>query len=81
MQVCKTAVATCLGLVLFMASSPADAQYRLTNVVSNQVHQAPAIDPLLANASIAVDNSANKADVHGLGHHQQALWEFPLRGR
>jgi uncharacterized protein (TIGR03118 family) len=50
MQVYKTAVATCLGLVLFMISSPADAQYRLTNLVSNQVHQAPTIDPLLANA-------------------------------
>jgi uncharacterized protein (TIGR03118 family) len=50
MQLCKTAVATCVGLVLFMVSSPADAQYRLTNLVSNQVHQAPTIDPLLANA-------------------------------
>jgi uncharacterized protein (TIGR03118 family) len=50
MQVCKTAVAACLGLVLVMVSAPADAQYRLTNLVSNQVHQAPTIDPLLANA-------------------------------
>jgi uncharacterized protein (TIGR03118 family) len=50
MQLCKTAVAACLGLVLFMVSSPADAQYRLTNIVSNQVGQAHTIDPLLANA-------------------------------
>jgi uncharacterized protein (TIGR03118 family) len=33
-----------------MVSLPALAQYRLTNLVSNQVHQAPTIDPLLANA-------------------------------
>ena len=50
MQVCRTAVVACFGLVLFMVSSPADAQYRITNLVSNQVHQAPTIDPLLANA-------------------------------
>jgi len=50
MQVCRTAVAACLGLVLLMVSAPARAQYRLTNLVSNQVHQAPTIDPLLANA-------------------------------
>jgi uncharacterized protein (TIGR03118 family) len=50
MQVCKTVVAACLGLVLLMVSSQAHAQYRVTNLVSNQVHQAPNIDPLLANA-------------------------------
>ncbi len=50
MSVCRSAVAACLGLVLFMVSAPAQAQYRLTNLVSNQVHQAPNIDPLLANA-------------------------------
>jgi uncharacterized protein (TIGR03118 family) len=33
-----------------MLSAGAQAQYRLTNLVSNQVHQAPNIDPLLANA-------------------------------
>jgi uncharacterized protein (TIGR03118 family) len=46
----RTAVATCLGLVLFMISAPAKAQYQLKNLVSNQVHQARTIDPLLANA-------------------------------
>ena len=50
MQICRTAVAACLGLVLLMVSAPAQAQYRITNLVSNQVHQAPTIDPLLANA-------------------------------
>jgi uncharacterized protein (TIGR03118 family) len=50
MQVRRTAVAACLGLVLLMVSALAQAQYRLTNIVSNQVHQAPNIDPLLANA-------------------------------
>ncbi len=50
MRVRRILVAACFGLVLFMVSSPADAQYRLTNLVSNQVHQAPTIDPLLANA-------------------------------
>ena len=50
MQVCRKAVVACFGLVLLMVSFPADAQYRITNLVSNQVHQAPTIDPLLANA-------------------------------
>jgi uncharacterized protein (TIGR03118 family) len=50
MQVCRTAVAACLGLVLLMVSAPAQAQYQLTNLVSNQVDShAPTIDPLLAN--------------------------------
>ncbi len=50
MQVCRTAVAVCFGLVVFMASAPARAQYQVTNLVSNQVGQAPIIDPLLGNA-------------------------------
>ena len=50
MQVCRTAVAACLGVVLLMLSAPAEAQYHLKNLVSNQVGQAPTIDPLLANA-------------------------------
>ena len=50
MQVRRTAVVVCFALVVFMVSSPASAQYRITNLVSNQVHQAPTIDPLLANA-------------------------------
>jgi uncharacterized protein (TIGR03118 family) len=50
MQVCRTAVATCLGLALLMLSAPAQAQYHLTNLVSNQIDEkAPTIDPLLAN--------------------------------
>ncbi len=50
MQVCRIAVAACLGLALLMLSAPAQAQYHLTNLVSDQVRQAPTIDPLLANA-------------------------------
>jgi uncharacterized protein (TIGR03118 family) len=50
MPLCSTAVTACLGLVLVMVSASARAQYRLTNLVSNQVHQAPTIDPLLANS-------------------------------
>jgi hypothetical protein len=49
MQVRRTAVAACLGLAFLMVSGLAQAQYHLTNIVSNQVHQAPTIDPLLAN--------------------------------
>jgi uncharacterized protein (TIGR03118 family) len=49
MQVCRTAVAACFGAILLMLSAPAEAQYLLINVDSNQVHQAPTIDPLLAN--------------------------------
>src|SRR5580693_9677515 len=50
MQVSRTAVAACLGLLLLMVSAPSNAQYRLTNLVSNQVGRAPTIDPLLGNA-------------------------------
>ena len=50
MHVCRTAVAACLGLVVLMVSAQAQAQYRITNLVSNQVGQARTIDPLLANA-------------------------------
>ena len=50
MQAYRTALAACLGLVLFTVSAPAHAQYQLTNLVSNQVGQAPIIDPLLGNA-------------------------------
>jgi len=50
MQVCRTAVTACLGVILLMLSAPTEAQYHLTNLVSNQVGQAPTIDPLLANA-------------------------------
>jgi uncharacterized protein (TIGR03118 family) len=50
MQVRRIVVAACLGLSFLMVSALAQAQYRLTNIISNQVHQAPTIDPLLANA-------------------------------
>jgi len=49
MQVCRIAVAACFGVVLLMHSAPAEAQYQLPNLVSNQVGQAPTVDPLLAN--------------------------------
>jgi uncharacterized protein (TIGR03118 family) len=49
-RVCKTAVAACVGLVALIVAAPSQAQYRLKPLVSNQVHQAPNIDPLLANA-------------------------------
>jgi hypothetical protein len=41
MQICRTGVAACLGLALFMLSAPAQAQYRLTNLVSNQIDSMP----------------------------------------
>ena len=50
MHVCRTAFAACLGLVVLMVSAQVQAQYRITNLVSNQVEQARTIDPLLANA-------------------------------
>ena len=50
MQICKTVLAAGVGLVLLMTLAPARAQYKVTNLVSNQVHHAPTIDPLLANA-------------------------------
>src|SRR5580704_5421352 len=49
-QVCRTAVPACVGLVLLMVSAPAHAQYRLTNLVSNQIDEkAPNTDPPLVN--------------------------------
>jgi uncharacterized protein (TIGR03118 family) len=50
MNLSRTALAACLGAVLLTLSAPAEAQYKLTNLVSNQLGQAPTIDPLLANA-------------------------------
>jgi uncharacterized protein (TIGR03118 family) len=49
MHVRRIAVAACLGLGLLMVSAQVQAQYQLKNLVSNQVGQAPNIDPLLAN--------------------------------
>jgi uncharacterized protein (TIGR03118 family) len=50
MLVRRIAVAACLGLGVLMVSGPAHAQYKLTNLVSNQLDKhAPTIDPLLAN--------------------------------
>ena len=50
MQFRRTAAAVCLGALFLVLSAPAEAQYHLTNLVSNQVGQAATIDPLLANA-------------------------------
>jgi len=49
MRVCRTAVASCLGLVVFMVSTQAKAQYVITNLISNQASEARQIDPLLGN--------------------------------
>ncbi len=50
MLVHKIAAAACFGVVLLMHSAPAEAQYHLTTLVSNQLNaQAPTTDPLLAN--------------------------------
>ena len=51
MQVRRIAVAPCLGLVLLMVPALAQAQYQLTNLVSNQLDKhATTTDPLLVNA-------------------------------
>jgi len=51
MQVRRIAVSSCLGLVLLMVPALAQAQYQLTNLVSNQFDEHPAnTDPLLVNA-------------------------------
>lgn len=50
MQIRRIAVAAWCGALLLVFSASADAQYRLTNLVSNQLDShAPTIDPLLAN--------------------------------
>jgi uncharacterized protein (TIGR03118 family) len=47
----RTTVALCLGLVPLMVPALAQAQYQLTNLVSNQLDQrAASTDPLLVNA-------------------------------
>ncbi len=50
MQISRSALALGLGVVLTVGSGVARAQYQVTNLVSNQVGQAPTIDPLLENA-------------------------------
>jgi uncharacterized protein (TIGR03118 family) len=51
MQVSRATLAACVGAVLLTFSAPAQAQYHLTNLVSNQVDEhAPNTDPLLVNA-------------------------------
>jgi uncharacterized protein (TIGR03118 family) len=51
MQFHRTVVPVCLGLVFLMVSAVAQAQYQLTNLVSNQFDEHPAnTDPLLVNA-------------------------------
>jgi uncharacterized protein (TIGR03118 family) len=47
----RTAVTPCLGLVLLMVPALAQAQYQITNLVSNQFDEhATTTDPLLVNA-------------------------------
>ena len=43
-------LSTCLALLVAFVSATALAQYHLVNLVSNQVGQAPHIDPLVVNA-------------------------------
>jgi uncharacterized protein (TIGR03118 family) len=45
----KIAFTFCLGLAVMLGSSPASAQYQLTNLVSNQVGAARHLDPLQVN--------------------------------
>jgi uncharacterized protein (TIGR03118 family) len=50
MKIRSLRVAACFGAALLVPSGAAWAQYQLTNLASNQLGQAPTIDPLLANA-------------------------------
>ena len=49
MQRCRIACTVCLGFALMFLSSAAWAQYRLSNLDSNQVGAAIHTDPLLVN--------------------------------
>ncbi len=49
MQRCKIAFTICLGLAVMLASSAALAQYKLTNLDSNQAKTAKFMDPLQVN--------------------------------
>jgi hypothetical protein len=58
MLVRRTAIAVCLGLGLLMVPALAQAQYQLTNLVSNQFDEHAAnTDPLLVNAWVLARNS------------------------
>jgi len=46
----RTALTAWFGFALLLASNAAQAQYQLTNLVSNQTRDAGNVDPLLANA-------------------------------
>jgi uncharacterized protein (TIGR03118 family) len=50
MQRCRTALTLALGFALVFIPSAAMAQYKLTNLVSNQAGKAKQKDPLLVNA-------------------------------
>jgi uncharacterized protein (TIGR03118 family) len=50
MQLRTIALTFCLGLVSLLVSTTAVAQYKLTNLISNQVGQARHTDPLSVNA-------------------------------
>jgi len=50
MQRCRTALPLALGFALVFVSSAAVAQYKLTNLVSNEAGKAKHKDPLLVNA-------------------------------
>jgi uncharacterized protein (TIGR03118 family) len=51
MKICRTVVFACVGLGLLLVTAPVEAQYRLKNLVSNQIDEkTPNTDPLLVNA-------------------------------
>jgi len=50
MRLRTTAVSTCLALALLFTSGVARAQYKVTNLVSNQEKTAKFVDPLVVNA-------------------------------
>src|ERR1700735_3287972 len=50
MRLRTTAVSTCLALALLFTSGVARAQYKVTNLVSNQEKTAKFVDPLMVNA-------------------------------
>jgi uncharacterized protein (TIGR03118 family) len=81
MQHHKIVFSLCLGLALTFASSVAQAQYHLANLVSNQATTARHIDPLLVNAwGLAYEGSGWSTLYTGKGVKQGLQVTIPSAG-
>jgi len=73
MHVCRIALAACLGLVLLMLSAPAQAQYQVTYLDSNQL----GLKNLGGNGTKNVHVDPLLANPWGLAHSATGPWYIP----